>query len=633
MPTALSVVLLLIAALSRCAWASVLQKHVFTLLIDERRLSPDERQLAAQLIYAAEIRLPPRVKQSISRPVVISFTALTEERRLPPPHCPLRAGELALPRAEAQLLGRSELASSAARPHHIALHRGFLAAMRNDVMSEPYSCGHRSLYKLALATLLHELIHLYDARAQLSRSSLFLNLQRFSSAWPFLRAHSRNELAARSPDAYEYKSAAESLAVNVEFFLLDPEFRCRRPALYQFFEDALHLRPFPNTACELNTLVPVEQELRDLAPERVYQVHLLLATRGEQTSSRWGHLMFRLVVCAADRKEVGPGCLADERAHVVLSFAADLDGALSISAWKGLFGGYRSMLFLRSFREVVGDYTERQARSLLSYPIPLSDAEKRQFILHALELYWSYAGRYYFLSNNCATEALSLLKGVLGSTPLAKLSALTPVGVTAALLQHGLVRPVPQDAGSEQSGLYFPALRSVAQQKYKALKQQFPVLLAESFEQYLSLRANARRLRFPALARRSAMVLPDLLTIEGAALLQWQVRFDHRLFASLSRAQPGSEEAAVYAKLRRTERARAGAARWAPIDSGYGIPMPSDFSPATRRVTALPDAQLQQDLDRLIERLFAKDAAELAALKSNQSLLKSLVLRAIAHQQ
>ncbi|EPN22216.1 hypothetical protein A259_07391, partial [Pseudomonas syringae pv. actinidiae ICMP 19070] len=41
-----------------------------------------------------------------------------------------------------------------------------------------------------------------------------------------------NGQVARSPDIYETTSPLEFVAVNMEYFLLDPAYACRRPALY-----------------------------------------------------------------------------------------------------------------------------------------------------------------------------------------------------------------------------------------------------------------------------------------------------------------------------------------------------------------------------------------------------------------
>ncbi|HWU44490.1 MAG TPA: hypothetical protein VN132_13660, partial [Bdellovibrio sp.] len=37
----------------------------------------------------------------------------------------------------------------------------------------------------------------------------------------------------RSPDPYEMRSPREMFAVNMEYFLTDPEYKCRRPSLYR----------------------------------------------------------------------------------------------------------------------------------------------------------------------------------------------------------------------------------------------------------------------------------------------------------------------------------------------------------------------------------------------------------------
>src|SRR5262249_50277007 len=151
----------------------------------------------------------------------------------------------------------------------------------------------------------------------------------------------------------------------------------------------------------------------DLDSERIYQIHYLFAAKGDDLSSRWGHAMFRLVRCAPARQQVDARCLEDVQDHIVLSFVANLQTDLSISAWKGLSGKYISQLTIKPMVEAINEYTELSFRDLQSLPLRLTEDEKRQFVHHALELYWSYGGRYYFLTNNCANESLRLIQSAL----------------------------------------------------------------------------------------------------------------------------------------------------------------------------------------------------------------------------
>ncbi len=127
---------------------------------------------------------------------------------------------------------------------------------------------HGTLRRELLATVLHELTHLYDRaapvaggraplqwrcrqarRRSLGRSACAAQCRgqtarRFSlsddpqlldlAGWPQQvgqrGARERdNGQVARSPDSYELSNPREFVAVNMEYFLLDPTYACRRP--------------------------------------------------------------------------------------------------------------------------------------------------------------------------------------------------------------------------------------------------------------------------------------------------------------------------------------------------------------------------------------------------------------------
>src|SRR5690606_13444578 len=104
-----------------------------------------------------------------------------------------------------------------------------------------------------------------------------------------------NQNAATSPDAYEFTNLQESLAVNVEYLLLDPEFECRRPATANFLSQALGIKLAGS--CEQNNQLLVQSAFLEdnyahnvsIDPSRVYQIHYLFAGKGKALMSRWGH--------------------------------------------------------------------------------------------------------------------------------------------------------------------------------------------------------------------------------------------------------------------------------------------------------------------------------------------------------
>jgi hypothetical protein len=304
------------------------------------------------------------------------------------------------------------------------------------------SCQHGSLYDQALATIIHELTHSYDSNQNRISSSLeFLRHAGFKKG--FLRIKNKNVNATRSADPYELVNAAESFAVNMEYFTMDQNYACRKPALFNFYKNLLNTDPYPNRSCSLNKTVmmssaqgflPVKLDI-----ERVYRIDYLMAAPGTDMSSGFGHSMFRIVMCAPDRfdyiskKQIpatpnGPKCLEDKLYHLVVSYRANVEDA-TLSYVKGILGGYPSMLFILNFADVLDEYNKDELRDIISYPLKLSQEEKNEFIEKVIEEHWGYKGSYKFFTNNCAVESQDLLKNALGRSQMANKSSLTPNGV------------------------------------------------------------------------------------------------------------------------------------------------------------------------------------------------------------
>ena len=108
----------------------------------------------------------------------------------------------------------------------------------------------------------------------------------------------------------------EFVAVNLEYFLLDPAYACRRPALYGYFAVELGSLP-PRSECAPDLVYlqvgsdASQPPVLQLGSERVYAVDYLFAEGNDRPMSRWGHSMLRLVICAPGRAP-GPDCRLDQ---------------------------------------------------------------------------------------------------------------------------------------------------------------------------------------------------------------------------------------------------------------------------------------------------------------------------------
>ena len=383
----------------------------------------------------------------------------------------------------------------------------------------------------ARAALLHELAHVHDRDQALSRDPRLLDLagwQVRTRSW-MTRLAGRtpdNRFVDRSPDTYELTDPAEFVAVNLEHFVLDPEYACRRPALYRYFRERVGAPALSPPSCapgfayvDAGAEDGQDAAFGQLDPERVYAVEYLLAEGNDQMMSRWGHSMLRLVVCAPGRPR-GPDCRLDLAQHRVLSFRAFV-GDVQLSSWRGLTGRYPSRLFVLPLTQVVDEYTKVELRGLQSIPLRLSDEDIAALVERAAQLHWSYDGRYYFLGNNCATETWKLLHDAVPRLADANLGSITPTGLLRRLERAGVADASVLDDPTRalREGYRFDSLRERFQNMYDVAREGLSLQPAR-VEEWMALSPGQRQ---PWLQQGDLKASAALLLLEQAALRREQL--------------------------------------------------------------------------------------------------------------
>ncbi|MEN1940842.1 DUF4105 domain-containing protein [Luteimonas sp. MJ174] len=512
---------------------------------------------------ATGLRIEPVSALSVSETAATEMLVAEVLERLPPRW---RAHERAL-----QLSWRDDLPADVhgrIRGERIALSRVLLDGASLD--STP-SEGIDAVPRAAVAALVHELAHDWDREQGLSRDPRLLDLAGWQvrPLWPGRGAD--NAFGERSPDAYELHSPGEFVAVNLEYFLLDPAYACRRPALHAHF--AAHFGWSPEAPVCADTLPYVDagaladadaEPLLELDPARVVAVDYLLAGNGEAMMSRWGHTMLRLVVCAPGRAP-GPECRLDLEHHRVLSFRAFVDD-LQLSSWRGLTGGYPSRLFVLPLQQVVDEYTRVELRPLDSIPLRLSVDGIASLLRRAAHVHWSYDGRYRFIGNNCAVETWKLLHDGLPRAAAADLDSITPKGLLRRLRRAGLVddAQVPADPDeARRLGYRFEPWSAHYQALYDSAREALG-LEPGDVEDWLR---TAPSQRAPWLQRGDMRVSAALLLLEEAALRREEQRardvLKRRMFQAGSQRAASAMEAA--AGVNADSSAGAGAGEMLPL--------------------------------------------------------------------
>ena len=627
-----------------CAWLLTVALSVFTghacaalrLTLEGQALQPAERATSQALLDEALAALPPRMLQQLDRNVRVRW------RSNLPEHAYGRAG--------------GDL---------IELNRELLPRLADgSAATQRTARVHGTVRQELLATLIHELTHLYD-RARLwsppdSRLQAFCSQRagslglvglpeqcrgqiqrRFTlsddprlldlAGWP-QRVGTRGERerhnaqVARSPDIYELTSPLEFVAVNLEYFLLDPQYACRRPSLHRYFREHFGWQPAATAACAegypiLNAGSDFGRTpLLRLDPERVFEVDYLFAEANDAWASRWGHSMLRLVICAPGRSR-GPDCRLDLDHHLVLSFRAFV-GDVQLSSWDGLTGAYPSRLFVLPLGQVIDEYTKIELRSLASIPLRLERREIEMLVERSAELHWSYDGDYYFLSNNCAVETLKLLRSGTDRPELAALDSIMPSGLLELLIGRGLADASVLENSREalRLGYRFDSYRDRYQAMFEVLKERLN-LPQDEVEQWLDLPASERQ---PWIAKADLRASAALLLVEQAALRQQLLQAQEELKKRyLSGRERGDASLAKADGALQEILASSGyLSRPAELldNQGYGLPQASEWQ-GLERESGQRQKRLEQltgELDREVRLLLsAERSQELTRIEQN----------------
>lgn len=366
-----------------------------------------------------------------------------------------------------------------------------------------FNCGHRSFKTHLLATIIHELTHVKDNEEKISTLPDFQRIVGMKRVQRFSKKKVLNQNAASSPDAYEFENLEESLGVNTEYFILDPEFECRKPATANFLSKVLGV-PL-RKSCEKNyKIIAQSSYLEDnyqyataIDPKRIYQVHYLFAGKGQAIMSRWGHAMFRLVVCAPFRKIVGPECMDDVSHHLALTYRAAITD-LDMSYSKGMFGKYPSQLFIMRFLEIQQEYTKYDLRDLYSVPVKMSRSQMQDFIDLTLERYWTYQGKYYFFDNNCGTEAVKHLAFALDEKESSLINSITPLSIykdivkNANDLSDGDLNGMPREVMIKKQFL-IESMSKDLNETFVFLKKYLPSYKGKDLKKFIELTSARER--------------------------------------------------------------------------------------------------------------------------------------------
>ncbi|WP_052590658.1 DUF7844 domain-containing protein [Halobacteriovorax marinus] len=503
--------------------------------------------------------------------------------------------------------------------YKINLHNEFLPIILDESQRDlPSSNNHKTMYQVVKATLVHELSHVFDLR-KLSPEEVYgddefwrdirefeedtlrrirmedkrhrklqlmkyvkYNVSNTASFRSVFKSITSNNLDIQSPDNYEFVNAQEAFAVNMEYFLLDSEYKCRKPALYNYLSKFFVHDPFPEVQCmtpKIRVGNPLTGNLNylDLDPSRIYQIHYLFAGEGKEMMSKWGHAMLRVVMCSPEREEVSEKCLEDIKEDIVISYRASITGG-EINYVSGITGKYPSVLYTYGMPEIITEYTIKEDRELFSIPIQMSKREIQNTVDRIQEGFWSYTGKYKFVSNNCATETFNFLKSVFFNQEitLAVDGIVVPGDIISFLHKYKRIKSNNLDDYRKDEKNFYSRYVDRGAKSFESLQAQQLIDNKIGFaEYYKELRPQQRASYFNGRADQlTKNDIINFLRVENIILQKRQIEYDSEVnklvlenFKKREDMQDLSQEMQVWTM------------RFSPygiIRGGYGVPYQSE---------------------------------------------------------
>lgn len=511
-----------------------------------------------------------------------------------------------------------------------------------------FNCGHKTFRNMLRAVIIHELTHVKDNAEKISLTPDFQRIVGMKKVQGSSKKHLMNQNRVSSPDAYEFENLEESLAVNTEYLVLDPEFECRKPATANFLSKKLGIK-LPGT-CQKNYKVLAQSAFVEdnyqlsvnINPNRIYQIHYLFAGKGQALMSRWGHAMFRLVVCAPFRKTVGPECLEDVSHHLALSYRAYMSD-INISYSKGMFGHYPSQLFIMRYLEVQQEYTKFDLRDLYSIPLKMTADQKKDFLDLTLERFWTYQGRYYFLDNNCGTETVKHLAVALSDDESKLIGSITPLRIFNDIVKHGNDLTDGNLDGMSRENMVkgkfvVESMFSELNTNYQFLRNHIDSFKEKDFKKFLGKTSAATRLEdYQKFADASINMNPEerkqivikLVYLERYLASRFLMEVPKKAIQQMNKNEDLKKEVMNMGQSLKSLSIQP----WEVVNAKYGVPTAPEFEIQYPKFVSKRQGDIKMSIDSQMANLqsilgkkyFEKELNELEELKKIKKLTSELV--------
>lgn len=504
------------------------------------------------------------------------------------------------------------------KPQGKAMRLGWYNDITKSITINDFVFKNEGLLKQAL---IHEMAHSYEYNVkkiyQVPEYQLAAGLHK--RGFLFAKFVSRrNYLHSASIDNYEFKNARESFPVNFEGFMMDPEFQCRKPLLNSFIENYFGFAAFPKRACDMVTKVPVtiNNHLHYLEMDfsKLYQIHYLFATKGEQAMSRWGHSMIRMVFCAPDKKVKDESCVKDVAHHWVISFRANVKD-IQINNIKGILGKYPSEIFIFPLVEIIKEYNKTELRDLISVPFKTSAEQLERFRQLVFETSYAYRGKYRFFTANCATETLNFLQIVMNEPELYRIDSMSPKGLQKKLMESNLVDSAKLEDPDKAivSGHLFKGQDDILERSFAKISQWVD---EGSLKKYVKKTSAAERKAYFEGRELTTNVWASVILLEKHLLDKFQKKFMEKV-AKLVVDTLDNGDVPLGVEYLETLRLNIIKNNTIKYDwKGYGIPFAHEFAEPKPEQFAVPE-NAANEAQKWIKGQFPNEQQELDMITDN----------------
>lgn len=286
---------------------------------------------------------------------------------------------------------------------------------------------------LSRAARIHALAHAADRRGGWSRRRDFRSISGWGRSFLEQGAVERDPLAWARP--LGSRSPGEDFATMAELFWTPSEERgdlhprCRMPSKWRFLAEVAGVDPASDHPC-------ASLEAVGLDPEQVVAVDLIYIVATGAAASLAGHMAVALHFA----EEEGSPPRA-EAWSMVAEIGDTAEGSLAY-AYKGVTGGFPSVIQVLPLEGMVLDYTEEQDREVRFYRLDLEPAEKAALLRRLDELRLAWDRPYLFFNHNCVRLPFEVAEAVWpGELPRVK--PMPPDVLLAALARQGRIAEQP----------------------------------------------------------------------------------------------------------------------------------------------------------------------------------------------